>query len=132
MKRQTPLVLLVGLMIAAAAPTDEHKDAKIQADLARTFYQGMMERHKHAPHEQPFDVEKFALWSRRWASSQRDASEKKEDRIGAIQAHVDRMKDLESVTKQQVKQAQLAPYETAAAEYHRREAEHWLAKEKAR
>jgi hypothetical protein len=92
----------------------------------------MLQLNLISPQEQPFDIEKFALWSRRWASSQREASEKKEEGIKAVQAHVDRMKDIEKMAKEQVKGALLHRFQAAGAEFHRREAEQWLAKEKAK
>jgi hypothetical protein len=126
-----PFALLASLLILAVEPTEEQKNAKIQADLAQTYYKGMMSSYNNSA-DQPFDIEKFSLWSWRWASAQRDASEKKEGRIAALQAHVDRMKELERQTRSKVKSNLVPRYEAAAAEYHRREAERQLVKEKAK
>jgi len=70
MKPQILFALLVTLLIAAE-PTEGQKNAKAQADLARTVYEGMIKRYQAG--DFPFDIEKFSLWSHRWASAQRDS-----------------------------------------------------------
>jgi hypothetical protein len=79
------------------------------------------------------DVEIPYRWSRRWLEAQRQLSAKQEDQITACQQHLDRMKGLEEVTRQQFRDGGRAKvYEINATEYYVAEAAEWLAQAKGR
>src|SRR5437868_5600670 len=44
-------------------------------------------------------VEQVHQWSQRWLAAQREASGKKADQLAAIEAHIERMRELEKAAK---------------------------------
>jgi multidrug resistance efflux pump len=81
------------------------------------------------PVAKPEDV---ATWSLRWLNAQREMSGKKEDQIAALEAHLKRMKELQQRVTEMNKNGLASSLEVSAVEFHRREAELWLAREKAK
>jgi multidrug efflux pump subunit AcrA (membrane-fusion protein) len=81
------------------------------------------------PLARPQDV---ATWSLRWLNAQREMSGKKEDQIAALEAHLNRMKELQKRVTEMNKNGLASSLEVSAVEFHRREAELWLAREKAK
>jgi multidrug resistance efflux pump len=74
--------------------------------------------------------EEVAIWSLRWLSAQREMSGKKEDQITALGAHLKRMNELERRVTEMNKNGLASGLEVSAVEFHRMEAELWLAREK--
>jgi hypothetical protein len=107
-------------------------NAKARLEAARKVYQGIMERHQIEPSRQPLDFENLCLWSRRWMDAQRDISDEKSNQLEAIDAHLNRVRDLEKIARQWVQVNAITTFECSAVEFHRLEAEHWLAQTRAR
>jgi hypothetical protein len=66
--------------------------------------------------------EQFATWSRRWMEAQKESG-KRSDQQTAVEAHVDRMRQLEKAAKERVAAKQAPASEEPATEYLRIEAE---------
>lgn len=69
--------------------------------------------------------------SRRVLDAQRDLAEKKADHIAALEAHWQRMKQIEEKQVERFNAARIPIQDVAQAKYHRLEAEVWLEKAKA-
>jgi hypothetical protein len=67
------------------------------------------------------------VWSHFVLQTQFDLSDKKTDRIAALEAHLDRMKKLEELLKKVRRLGFGQAIEVGAVEYYRIEAEYWLA-----
>jgi multidrug resistance efflux pump len=81
------------------------------------------------PLARPEDV---ATWSVRWLNAQREMSDKKEDYMAALEAHLKRMKELQQRVAEMTKNGLASSLDISAVEFHRTEAELWLAREKAK
>jgi Sigma-70, region 4 len=73
-----------------------------------------------------------ADWSRKWVLAELDRTDRRAERLAALQAHLDRMKRNEKEQETRFEAGQLPETDVAAARYARIEAELWLAEEKAR
>jgi hypothetical protein len=76
------------------------------------------------------DLEVLYQWSHRWMEAERKLSDKKAAQTAALQAHYERMKELEKVAVALVKSGQGRASDASAATYFRLEAELWLAQAK--
>jgi hypothetical protein len=126
------LVLGLAVLTSPARADDKTKEnAKGRLEAARKVYEGVFQRARVDP-SASLDPDKLALWSRRWAEAERDLGDTKEEKIAAVQGHLDRMKKLEGLFKAMRQSALVSPTDVAAQEYYRLEAEQWLtqAKEK--
>lgn len=132
------LVLVAGLAVAggilassvrgdSAASDKPAKLAEARLKAANEAYRLYQERHKK---EGDVEAETLYLWSNRILNAERDAASKEEQRITALQAHLDRMMQLESETKRRLEGGKVRAHEMAAAEFYRLEAELWLARGK--
>jgi hypothetical protein len=118
--------VLVSAVHADQTSTVDNAKARLQS--ARKVYEAMMEEIKQGAQVQTtqLDPEKLYTWSRRWMNAQLEVSEKKENRIGAVEAHLARMKELEKILKK-LYDAGVQPFSSvAAAEFYRLEAEKHL------
>ena len=68
------------------------------------------------------NLEVLHLWSRRGMEAQQEVSNKKEDKIAAAQAHLERMKQLEDLVKKLVNGG-VRVLDSAPAKFYRLEAE---------
>jgi len=114
------LVALTLGLAALATPTrgaDEKAldNATARMEAARKVYKGMFRRRE------------MSRWSLRWMDAEQEVNATKEGRIAAARAHLERMKKWEDFLRDQVKGSLAAPYEVAAGEYYRLEAERRLA-----
>lgn len=126
------VLLLMSSVVPADAPKTDPAAARAQADLARTVYAGLQRGQVTYALDPPYDPESIVLWSRRWAEAEAQAGTTKAARLAAFQAHVQRMRKLEREVQALVREQSLSPYHGASADYHRRQAEDWLARENAR
>jgi hypothetical protein len=123
------LLLGIGVFSSSIPNTDESNlaNAKERAEAASKVYQGIFERSKIDPNA-PLDPEKLYQWSRRWMEAEQETNEKKEDRIAAAEAHLQRMKTLEKYALLlQEKKGLITTTEVAAQKFFRLEAERTLA-----
>jgi len=125
------LVALTLGLAALATPTrgaDEKAldNATARMEAARKVYKGMFRRREMSPADAP-SVEDMYRWSLRWMDAEQEVNATKEGRIAAARAHLERMKKWEDFLRDQVKGSLAAPYEVAAGEYYRLEAERRLA-----
>ena len=70
-------------------------------------------------------------WSRLVLDSQQDVGDTRPDRIAALEAHLERMKELEALVKRVRKLGFGFSTDVGATEYYRIEAERWLEKVRA-
>jgi hypothetical protein len=78
------------------------------------------------------EVASVYVWSHFVLQAQFDLSDRKADQIAALEAHLDRMKRLETLIKKVRRLGFGQSIEVGAAEYYRLEAEYWIAHAKAR
>lgn len=116
------------LVVAAAAPTvvSDSQDlaalAKARLDAVEKIYQLQAEMRKRG--EGPmFDLEQDYTWSRRWLDAQRDVSGKKTAPVTALETHLARMKQLQSLVQQGHKAGASSYMDLLTAEFYRLEAE---------
>jgi RND family efflux transporter MFP subunit len=107
---------------------DVKKLTQARLEAARKTYEMLLQRYKNATDR--LDTEKMYQWSRRWMEAGRDLASKQDERVAAVQAHLDRMKDLERLATALSKAGQGLMSDVSAAEFYRTEAELWLAREK--
>jgi hypothetical protein len=134
-----PLCVLVvgGVLFAAraAGPTRDktvgaERLAKERLSAARRAYEAAWAKFK------PFDLSKgdgedVYRWSHRWMESGRDTAISKAERVAALQAHFERMKELEQEVQMYVRST-IPIQQLAATQFYRAEAELWLLKERAK
>ncbi len=65
-------------------------------------------------------------WSRRWLEAEKSLSNKNEDHLKALQAHLERVKEVENLCLVGAKRGMMHPADADAATYFRIEAEIWL------
>jgi hypothetical protein len=121
-------VLALSALRAEEPPAANPKraNAKARAEAAAKVYKGILLRKQVDP-SAPSDPEVLSRWSRRWMEAEQELSEKKEGRIAAAEAHLERMKKVETAYKQLLENKAISPVEGAAAEFFRLEAERDLA-----
>jgi hypothetical protein len=127
------LSFILGLAVtgtAPAPPTPQPPSALARAklDAARQTYQAVM---RDLPAARA-DAEKVYLWSRRVLEAQRDLSDKKAERIAALEDHLARMKELRKVALARYRAGHATHTEALAGEFYVAEAELWLAQAKTR
>jgi RND family efflux transporter MFP subunit len=117
--------------VGAAGPGPREADlpalARAQVEVSRKAYEAARKSL-----DQTRRAEEVYTWSVRWLNAQRDVSNKKDERLAALEAHLQRMKDLEKRVEALHKGGRTSPLDPLAAEAYRVEAELWLAQEKAR
>jgi len=103
-------------------------NARARLKAARKVYKLQMELLINVPGQRD-SAEKIYSWSRRWLEAQRELGSNRKTRVAAAEAHLARMKRLEQLINDFVKQggAESYRYEAFMASYFRLEAEKWLA-----
>jgi hypothetical protein len=123
------LVTLASLHAAPnpAPPKPAVKLIQAKRDAARKTYEAVWRNNREAL--LPF-VEIAYRWSHRWLEAERELSEQKADQIAALERHLNRMRELERITRERFR-AKVVPLEEAsAAEFYSLEAEIWLTQER--
>ena len=115
----------------AANPQEHLAPAKAKLDAVRRVHQLKAEMRKRGEAGVAEVPEQDYVWSRRLLEAERDAGGKMHDDHDALDAHLDRMKQLEALVKQSHRVGEASALHVAAAEYYRLEAEFWLAQAKA-
>jgi hypothetical protein len=133
MSIRTLVVVLFALCLLPQAPRggadgEAPSNAKARLEAASKVYRILSQSRSQAP----LDGEKLYWWSRRWMEAQQDLSEKKVDRVAAVQGHLDRMKKMEDVVRELYRNKFVSVVEMTAQEFYRLEAEGWLARAKAK
>ena len=104
-----------------------HPLAQARVDVARKAYESAaMMLQAGSPGVKP---EYFYTWSVHWLNAERDLSNKHEDQLAALNAHLQRMQQAAKMTNALVQSGMAAPFDSAAADFYLREAELWLAQE---
>jgi hypothetical protein len=104
------------------------KMAKARLDAAQQTYDGKWTRLKNGVAQ--LDPESLHAWSCRILETAQELRPDKADRLAALQAHVDRMREVERFAVTLAKTGQGTQDQATAAEYFRLEAELWLTKAK--
>jgi hypothetical protein len=102
------------------------KFARAKLESARRTFEQLWKEGGWRQAETPY------LWSRRWLEAQLQLTEGPKDRVAPFQRHLDRMKDLEQMTRGLFKERLVRVTEVYATEYYVAEAAEWLARAKAR
>jgi hypothetical protein len=124
----TLVVLWVGA--ASAAPPDAENGKRLaklyksRVEVARQMLDIVLKNYKDG--NLPV-VEVPYRWSCRLVEAERQASPLKADRLASLQAHLDRMRDVERVARDRFRSRIISVDEVKAAEFYRIEAEIWLA-----
>jgi hypothetical protein len=107
-------------------------NASARRDAARKAFELRLERRK-VDLSVNFDPDYLRQWSRRWMKAEQEMAADKVGSIAAAEAHLGRMKKVESMTHALANAGlSAAPDVVAAVEYFRLEAEDWLAQAKAK
>jgi hypothetical protein len=132
-RRAIVLALVVGLAAMGEPPRARADDPssvadlmKAKADTARRAYEASVA----ALATGKADAEKVYLWSRRLLEAQQDSSDKKADRLAALEGHLGRMKDLRKISEERYKQGAAIHADVVATDYYVAEATLWLAQAK--
>ncbi len=120
-----------GMYATVALMTKDTGDADFGAKkdrlaAARRTYESTMASYQNS--EMKVDPERLYLWSRRWRDAQVSLADADPDRLTALAAHRDRMKDVSKMTAVLVKAGRALAADEAAAEYYELEAALLLAK----
>jgi RNA polymerase sigma factor (sigma-70 family) len=99
---------------------------KARLDAAKEAYRVALEYFRAGNGNTPEDI---YTWSVRWLHAQLDLSDKRDERIAALEEHTKRMKDLQKLVES-IAPARLTQKEIVAARWYLAEAEIGLAKEK--
>jgi hypothetical protein len=110
---------------------------RARTDAARRAYDEAVKSAQQAkrvgslivPVVKPEDV---ATWSLCWLHAQCEMSDKRGDRMAALAAHLKRMNELQQHVAEMNKNGLASSLDISAVEFHRTEAELWLAREKAK
>jgi outer membrane protein TolC len=123
------LMLLALLAVGQLAPCLEAADQKgetlaaAKLKAARATYEAALKAFAGGKS----DPEKVYLWSRRWMEARRDRAAKKADRVAAVEAHRDRMKELRKTAEARYRAGQLPLADVLGVDFYIAEAELWLA-----
>jgi len=131
-------VLLLGLSGVVLAQTQDDKqdkkaiaNAKARATAAEAIYKGLLARWKKGPgigESGSGDfAEKLYRWSSRWMEAQTEAGDKKAE-AAAAQSHVDRMRELDRIAREQQKLKVVGVLDVTAVQFYRLQAEKRLRK----
>jgi hypothetical protein len=132
------VVLLAAVAVVAvvvAQPTSpREKAAKERAALAEArrkaaqkAYDQLFEGYRRGAASMP-SPETVYLWSRRCLDADLDVSDKAVDQTAAYQAHLDRMKGIETQMREAATRTGAGSTLIPALEFYRAEAEYWLAR----
>ena len=112
------------------APVDPAVNALIKARLetARDVFKHEMDRYENTL---TLFADDTAVWSRRWMEAELRLSPTPTEKLAAIQAHLERVKRLETIADQYAKAGQGKTLDALKAKYFRLEAEQMLAEARA-
>jgi multidrug efflux pump subunit AcrA (membrane-fusion protein) len=113
---------------AAAEAADVKALAKARLDAAEKVYGALMKQWQAGLGRA--DIDQFYRWSLHWLDAQRDTNGGKEERLGALEGHFQRMMEVQRFVAELVKTGQSPAWQGPAADFYRTEAELWLAQEK--
>ena len=124
------LVLLLAAAAASAPPPPASTEpvvpvtlSRARVDAARKTYAVLASDYRLGwlPWSEP-----VYRWSRRWLDAERDLASRDEERLAAVKAHLQRMRDLDRITQARFRRQDTTVDESTAAQYFRLEAEVWL------
>jgi hypothetical protein len=125
-------LLLAGVTAAPGAP-DQAKalaeNAKARAEAARLAYRQLVLPQERDPRfwpAYPDYFERVYRWSLRWLEAEREVSARPADEVAALEAHLERMRDLERRVQRLRGGGNATVGEAAAVAFYRLEAEKWL------
>jgi RNA polymerase sigma factor (sigma-70 family) len=107
---------------SAARSAERTRLLKAKADAAKAMWQARWQEFLTGR----TTVDFLLPWSRHWLEAQLALSDNKADRVAAYQAHLDRMREAEKVTKAKFEAGQIAVSQYGQTTFHRLEAELWL------
>jgi len=113
----------------AATTGDPQALLKARLEVARKGYAEARQLYKQAGRA---SADQVCTWSYRWLQAQRAISSKKDNQIAALEAHRERLQDLQQRVKTMYQSGLVSLLEVTTVEFHRLEAELWLAREKAK
>lgn len=130
MRMRRPLILGLTLAALSAAPAPPQPPPK-PSPLAEARYKAALKQYEQVwSYYRQSRTDSFMVyyWSRLVLESQQDLSDAKVDRIAALKAHDDRLKELESLIQRVRKLGFAYSSDVGATTYYRLEADRWLEK----
>ena len=128
-KHTNILLAFLGLLGLGTALVDAKQPQAKPTELAKTKLQLARQAFKLAMEDLQAGhgaTEKVYLWSRRCLEAQRDLSDKKADKLAALNEHLQCMKELEKVATALYRTGKATQNETVASAFYVVEAELWL------
>jgi hypothetical protein len=119
-------VMALGLALTKAPRADFPPASPFSAKLLQRKLEAARAAFKEVWPGQWGDVEVPYRWSRRWLEVERELSPRAEDHVAALQAHAERMRELERVVKGLHRRRLVALDQVRSAEFYVAEAEAWL------
>ena len=129
-----PALLLMVLSFAPAPPPPDQPQAPDLSALLEARHRAAVKQFEETwiyYKQARSDAFLVYVWSHFVLESQFDLSDKKSDRIAALEAHRERMQKLETLVKKVRRLGFGRSIEVGATEYYRIEADYWLAHEQA-
>ncbi len=126
--------LIPGLTLAALSAAPAPPPPPKPSPLAEARYQAALKQYEQVwSYYQQSRTDSFMVyyWSRLALESQQDLSDARSDRIAALNAHVDRIKKMQSLVLRVRKLGFAYSTDVGATAYYRMEADRWLEKAKA-
>jgi hypothetical protein len=123
-----PLALIaLGLVFTNAQGADPPPAPPKVTILLKNKLEAAQKAFRQAWENQGGDVEVAYRWSCRWLEAERALSEKTEDRLAALQSHLERVREIEQVTRRQFRERITSMFQVRASEFFVAEAEVWVA-----
>jgi hypothetical protein len=126
-------LMLTDQALAPSAPPEKPEKKSPPWELARAKVEAAGKACRAIAHEYlegKATAEQVHQWSRRWLGAARDASNKKSSQIEALEAHLERMRELEKAAQAKFEGKRGPASDVWAAEYHRLDAELELSRTK--
>jgi hypothetical protein len=120
------VVIALGLTFTNVQGAEPSPVASNVARLMRNKLEAAQKTFKQVWDSQGGDPERAYRWSCRWLEAERALSDKTGDRIAALQAHRERMREIEQVTRRQFHQGFTSLLQVRASEFYVAEAEVWM------
>jgi hypothetical protein len=122
------VALYLGVFAGASSGADEStvENARARLAAARKVYEGTWQRWRDLG--RPLVVEELYRWSCRWLEAEEEVNGNKAGRVAAAVAHLDRMKQVESLAREMHAKGLVDPADVPATQFYRLEAERRLAR----
>lgn len=124
--------LILGLVLSSWLwAAQEQPPPKVSAELAKAKVEAAKRTYDYSVRDNKegrfLSVEMVYRWSRRWLEAEREYNNKPAARVAAYRDHLERMRDLEKITRERFRARFIQIEEVTATEFYKVEAQIWLA-----